>query len=136
MRTSGGGGRLHEPLAWLGHTVHGEGRCMYEKSGDKYFVFDSHAHFWDASRENWVKGQEQYAKGWIECFHAYHALGPPEAHWTLERFQKYSADDFERDVFVEGHIDKVLLQSTYLKQWYAHGFNDLERNATLRERFG
>ncbi|MEN3271320.1 MAG: hypothetical protein V7636_81, partial [Actinomycetota bacterium] len=22
---------------------------MYEKDGEKYFVFDSHLHFWDAS---------------------------------------------------------------------------------------
>ena len=49
---------------------------MYEKDGEKYFVFDSHLHFWDASPENWVKGQEEYAKGWIECFHAYHGPRP------------------------------------------------------------
>ena len=48
---------------------------MYEKDGEKYFVFDSHLHFWDASPENWVKGDEEYAKGWIECFHAYMGLG-------------------------------------------------------------
>ena len=34
---------------------------MYEKNGDKYFVVDAHQHFWDASPDNWVKGQEQYA---------------------------------------------------------------------------
>ena len=61
---------------------------MYEKDGEKYFVFDSHCHFWDASPENWVKGQEEYAKGWIECFHAYQGLGPPETHWTIEKFHK------------------------------------------------
>ena len=49
---------------------------MYEKDGEQYFVFDSHLHFWDASPANWVKGQEQYAKGWIECFHAYMGLAP------------------------------------------------------------
>ena len=108
---------------------------MYEKDGEKYFVFDSHTHFWDASPANWKPGAEEYAQGWIECFHAYMGLGPPETHWTLERFQKYSADDFERDVFRDGHVDKVLLQSTYLREWYTNGFNDLERNATLLERF-
>jgi uncharacterized protein len=108
---------------------------MYEKGGEKYFVFDAHAHFWDASPENWVKGQEEYAKGWIECFHAYHTLGPPETHWPLEHFQKYSAEDFERNVFVEAGTDKVVLQSTYLRQWYTHGFNDLAKNSTLRDRF-
>ena len=49
---------------------------MYEKDGEKYFIFDSHLHFWDASPANWVKGHEEYAKGWIECFHAYQGLGP------------------------------------------------------------
>ena len=80
---------------------------MYEKDGEKYFIFDSHLHFWDASPENWVKGHEEYAKGWIECFHAYQGLGPAETHWTLEHFQKYSADDFEKDVFEDGGVDKA-----------------------------
>ena len=74
---------------------------MYEKDGEKYFVLDTHTHFWDASPGNWVKGAEEYAKGWIECFHAYMGLGPPETHWTLEHFQKYSADDFGNDDFEE-----------------------------------
>ena len=55
---------------------------MYEKDGEKYFVVDSHMHFWDASPANWVAGAEQYAKGWIECFHAYQGLGPTETHWS------------------------------------------------------
>jgi predicted TIM-barrel fold metal-dependent hydrolase len=108
---------------------------MYEKDGEKYFVFDGHLHFWDASPANWVQGAEEYAKGWIECFHAYHGLGPPDTQWTLEHFQKYSADDFEKDVFVEGHVDKAVFQPTYLKEWYADGFNSIEQNAALLERF-
>ena len=108
---------------------------MYEKDGEKYFVLDEHLHFWDAGPDNWVPGQEQYAKGWIECFHAYQGLGPPETHWTLEHFQKYSADDFEKDVFQDGHVDMGILQSTYLKEWYTKGFNDIEQNAGLLERF-
>jgi predicted TIM-barrel fold metal-dependent hydrolase len=108
---------------------------MYEKDGEKYFVFDSHLHFWDASPDNWVRGQEKYAKGWIECFHAYQSLGPPETHWTIEHFQKYSADDFERDVFQAGHVDQGIFQSTYLKDWYTNGFNDIEQNAELLDRF-
>jgi predicted TIM-barrel fold metal-dependent hydrolase len=108
---------------------------MYEKAGEKYFVFDSHLHFWDASPANWVKGHEQYAKGWIECFHAYQGLGPPETHWTLEHFQKYSVEDFEKDVFTEGHVDMAVFQSTYLREWYTNGFNDIEQNAALLERF-
>jgi predicted TIM-barrel fold metal-dependent hydrolase len=108
---------------------------MYEKDGEKYFVFDSHLHFWDASPDNWVKGHEEYAKGWIECFHAYQGLGPPETHWPIEKFQKYTVEDFDRDVFREGHVDKAVFQSTYLKEWYANGFNDIEQNAALLDRF-
>ena len=59
------------------------GGHVYEKDGEKYFVVDSHMHYWDASPDNWVPGQEQYAKGWIECFHAYKGLGPPETHWPI-----------------------------------------------------
>ncbi|MBV9197501.1 MAG: amidohydrolase family protein, partial [Solirubrobacterales bacterium] len=108
---------------------------MYERKGEKYFVVDGHIHFWDASPENWVKGQEQYAKGWIECFHAYMGLGPPETHWPLEKFMKYSEEDFVKDVFEEGHVDVGIFQSTYLKSWYRDGFNTTERNAAMVEKY-
>jgi predicted TIM-barrel fold metal-dependent hydrolase len=109
---------------------------MYEVDGEKYFIVDGHCHFWDASRENWVKGQEQFAKGWIDCFYAYHKLGPPETHWDYEKYLKVSAEDFERDVFVEGHVDHAIFQSTYLKSWYANGFNTAAKNYELFERLG
>ena len=41
-------------------------------------------HYWNAAPGNWLQGAEHYAKGWIECFHAYQGLGPPETHWTIE----------------------------------------------------
>jgi uncharacterized protein len=107
---------------------------MYEKAGEKYFVIDTHAHFWDASPANWVKGAEEYAKGWIECFHAYQGLGPPETHWPIEKFQKYTAEDFERDVYEEGHVDVAIFQPTYLKEWYANGFNTSEQDAVMAAR--
>jgi uncharacterized protein len=108
---------------------------MYEKDGNRYFVFDSHLHFWDASPANWVKGQEEYAKGWIECFHAYQGLGPEPTHWPIQKFQKYTVDDFERDVFAQGGVDVGVFQSTYLKEWYSDGFNDAEHNGVLLDRF-
>ena len=108
---------------------------MYEKDGERYFVVDSHLHFWDASPENWVPGQERYAKGWIECFHAYQTLAPPETHWPLEKFQKYTEEDFQHDVFDEGYVDVGIFQSTYLKEWYVNGFNAIDQNASLLERF-
>ena len=108
---------------------------MYEKDGEKYFIVDSHSDFWDASRENWKPGAEQYAKGWIECFYGYHQLGPPETHWDFEKYLKVTPEDFERDMFIEGHVDYAIFQSTYLKEWYKEGFNTLERNGALAEKY-
>jgi predicted TIM-barrel fold metal-dependent hydrolase len=108
---------------------------MYESNGEKYFVFDGHVHFWDASPGNWVKGQEEYAKGWIECFHAYQSLGPPETHWPIEKFQKYSEEDFVKDVFEEGCVDVALFNPTDLRQWYVEGFNTTERDAGMVEKY-
>ena len=107
---------------------------MYEHNGEKYFVLDTHTHFWDASPENWVKGQEQYADGWINCFHAYQGLGPPETHWPIEKFQKYSEEDFVTDMFEEGYVDVAVFQPTYLKEWYTNGFNTAETNAKLARK--
>ncbi|MGD9530874.1 amidohydrolase family protein [Pseudonocardia sp.] len=107
---------------------------MYEKDGEKYFVVDAHMHFWDASRENWREGREQYAKGWIDCFYGYHQLGPPETYWDYERYLKVSEEDLVRDVFEEGHVDVGIFQSTYLKYWYTEGFNTLERNGGLARK--
>ncbi|MBO0787155.1 MAG: amidohydrolase [Actinobacteria bacterium] len=107
---------------------------MYEKDGEKYFVVDSHMHYWNAAPDNWVPGQERYAKGWIECFHAYQGLGPPETHWPIEKFQRYSEDDLMRDLFDEGHVDVAIFQPTYLKEWYREGFNTTERNALMGEK--
>jgi uncharacterized protein len=111
---------------------------MYEKDGEKYFIVDSHSHFWDASRENWKPGREEFAKGWIDCFYGYHQLGPPETHWDYEHYLKVSAEDFERDMFIEGHVDHVVFQSTYLYDWYTEGFNTADRNGgvkTLLEKY-
>jgi uncharacterized protein len=108
---------------------------MYEKDGEKYFVVDSHMHFWDASPQNWVAGRENLAKGWIDCFYGYHQLGPPETHWDWEKYCKYSPDDLMRDLFEVGHVDKAIFQSTYLKYWYKTGFNTAERNAQLAEKY-
>ena len=63
---------------------------MYEKDGEKYFVVDTHMHYWNAAPDNWVEGAEQYAKGWIECFHGVHGPRAPEdTRWPLEKYQKY-----------------------------------------------
>jgi predicted TIM-barrel fold metal-dependent hydrolase len=107
---------------------------MYEKDGEKYFIVDSHMHFWDASRENWVEGRENLAKGWIDCFYGYHQLAPPETHWDWEHYLKVSEDDLMKDVFEDGYVDKAIFQSTYLKYWYRDGFNTVEQNGALLEK--
>jgi predicted TIM-barrel fold metal-dependent hydrolase len=108
---------------------------MYERNGEKYFVVDGHIHFWDASPANWVKGQEQYAEGWINCFHAYMGLAPAETHWPIEKFQKYSEEDFVKDVFEDGGTDVGIFQSTYLKSWYTDGFNTAQENGKIAEKY-
>ncbi len=107
---------------------------MYEKDGEKYFVVDGHMHFWDASPANWVPGAEKYAKGWIECFHAYQGLAPAATHWSLEHFQKYSEADLMKDVFEDGYVDVAIFQPTYLREWYRNGFNTTEQDAVLFEK--
>ncbi|MEV6901784.1 amidohydrolase family protein [Amycolatopsis sp. NPDC051372] len=108
---------------------------MYEKDGEKYFVVDGHTHFWDASPANWVSGQEEYAKGWIECFHAYQSLGPAETHWPIEKFQKYDEETMMYDLFDAGHVDVAIFQPTSLRQWYREGFNTTEANGALAEKY-
>ena len=53
-----------------------QGGALYESNGEKYFVVDGHMHYWNAAPDNWVPGAENYAEGWIKCFHAYQSLGP------------------------------------------------------------
>ncbi|MCU1504617.1 MAG: metal-sulfur cluster biosynthetic enzyme [Ilumatobacteraceae bacterium] len=88
---------------------------MYEKDGEKFFVVDGHIHFWDASPENWLPGAEQYAKCFIECFHAFQGLAQAATHWSLEHFQKYSEADLLKDVFEDGYVDVGIFQPTYLR---------------------
>ena len=108
---------------------------MYEKDGEKYFVVDGHVHYWDASPENWVEGQEQFAKGWIECFYGYHQLGPEEYYWPMEKYQKYSEETMMKDLFEDGYVDKAIFLPTYLKAWYKEGFNTIEQDAILAEKY-
>jgi uncharacterized protein len=108
---------------------------MYEKDGEKYFIVDSHSHYWDASRENWKPGREEFAKGWIDCFYGYHQLAPKETHWDYEHYLKVSEEDLVKDLFTDGYVDVAIFQSTYLYDWYTEGFNTLERNGALAAKY-
>ena len=60
-----------------------------------------------------------HGKQFIECFYAYHTgLSPKDQLWEKSKFEKYSADDLYRDLFIDGPDDVAIVQSTYLKDFY------------------
>ena len=108
---------------------------MYEKDGEKYYIVDSHMHYWNAAPDNWVSGAEQYAGEGTHGCGTTEGEWPAETHRENEKFQKYYEDDLMNDVFEDGDVDKAIFQPTYLKEWYSEGFNTTERNATLAEKY-
>ena len=62
-------------------------------------------------------------------------LSPKEQLWDKAKFEKYSADDLFRDLFVDGPDDVAILNSTYLRDFYKNGFNTIERNAEVAKRY-
>ena len=101
--------------------------------GKEIFVVDGHTHFWDGSPEN---QRNIHGKQFIECFYGYHmALSPPEQRWEKSKFEKYSADDLYRDLFIDGPDDVAIVQSTYLKDFYKEGFNTIERNFEVAQNY-
>ena len=106
---------------------------MYEKDGEKYFIVDAHTHLWDASRDNWLN---KYAEGWIKCFYDYHRnLSPEEYVWDFDKYCKYSEDDLMHDLFEIGYVDVAILLPTYLLDFYKKGFNTIEQDAVLKEKY-
>jgi predicted TIM-barrel fold metal-dependent hydrolase len=100
--------------------------------GTEYYVVDGHVHFWDASPAN---QRNQYGKGFIDCFYAYHKnLSPPEWVWPEDKFQKYDEDTMMRDLFEEGYVDKAIFLPTYLRDFYHNGFNTTEQDAVLKAK--
>ena len=107
---------------------------MYRHNGESIFVVDGHVHFWDASPANYLN--EKYADGWIRCFYDYHRnLSPADYVWPLEKYQKYSEADIMRDLFEVGYVDKAIFLPTYLKDWYRTGFNTVQQDAVLAEKY-
>jgi predicted TIM-barrel fold metal-dependent hydrolase len=108
----------------------------YRHDGEDIFVVDSHVHFWDASEANWRPDARVYAEGWINCFYDYHRnLSPPEWVWPLPKYQKYSEQDLMKDLFDEGYVDVAIFLPTYLKDWYTQGFNTIDQDAVLAEKY-
>jgi uncharacterized protein len=106
---------------------------MYEKDGEKYFVVDSHTHFWDASPENW---RNEYGEGWIKCFYDYHRnLSPEEYVWPFDKYCKYTEEDLMKDLFQDGYVDIAIFLPTYLTDFFKNGFNTTEQDAVIKEKY-
>ncbi len=103
---------------------------MYKmKDGEEIFIVDGHTHFWDGSPAN---QKNVHGAQFIDCFYGYHnALSPKEELWPKDKFDKYSAEQMYKDLFVDGPDDMAILQPTYLIDFYKNGFNTTERNSAL-----
>ncbi|MCA8881112.1 MAG: amidohydrolase [Rhodobacteraceae bacterium] len=106
---------------------------MYKTpDGKEIFVIDAHTHFWDGSPGN---QSNIHGKQFIDCFYAYHtALSPSEELWEKPKFEKYSADDLYRDLFVDGPDDMAIIQTTVLRDFYKTGFGCIQRATDLAAR--
>jgi predicted TIM-barrel fold metal-dependent hydrolase len=104
---------------------------VYEKDGEKYYIVDSHIHFWNGRPEN---NKNRYGAGFTNCFYDYHRnLSPEEYVWTAEKFGAYSEEDLIHDLFEIGYVDKAIFQPTYLTDFYVDGFNTTERDGAVME---
>jgi uncharacterized protein len=104
---------------------------MYSNGTDEFFIVDDHVHAWDARPTNWVN---EYGKGFIECMNnAQLSLTPAHALRSLAQVQHQSDEQIVSDLFVDGHVDVAIFQSTILKEFYVEGFNTLERYGRLRD---
>ena len=101
------------------------------KSGEKIFVVDGHVHLWDGSDEN-IKNR--YGEEFIKCFYDYHKLSPKEYVWPYKKYQKYTDEDFEQDIFENGYADFAIFNPQYLGDFYHNGFSSLERNEAFRKK--
>lgn len=122
------------PVGWclLRHLAWGVYRMYKTTTGEEIFIIDGHVHHWDGSPEN----RNRYGEGWMECFYDYHrSLSPQEYLWDRATFDKYGPDRMVRDLFHDGYVDMAIFQSTYLKEFFPNGFNTIEQNAVLKDRY-
>jgi uncharacterized protein len=106
---------------------------MYKENGHDIFVIDGHMHFWDASPENW---RNVYGEEWIRCFYNFHkSLSPKEYVWPFEKYCKFGEEALINDLFIEGHVDVSILNSTYLYEFYREGFNTHQQNNVVKSKY-
>jgi len=106
---------------------------MYTQDGEDIFVIDGHVHLWDATQEN-IKheGGEQF----IQCFYDYHTgFTPEERQWDLEEYRKYGTERMARDLFEGASVDMGIFQPSYLVDFYEEGFNTIDQNAEMAEKY-
>src|SRR5258705_8414836 len=101
------------------------------KSGEKIFVVDAHTHLWDGSPAN---QKNIHGKQFIDCFYDYHHLGPDSYIWPKEKFERYTEEDFVKDVFEQGYADVAIFNPQYLGDFYHSGFSNLQRNEAFRQQ--
>ena len=106
---------------------------MYTKDGHDIFVIDGHTHLWDASPQNW---RNRYGEGWIKCFYSFHSALSPEVNtWPFDKFCQYGQEAMVEDLFGTGYVDIAILNSTYLYEFYHHGFNSHIQNHVIKARY-
>ena len=106
---------------------------MYKENGQEIFVIDGHMHFWDASPEN---HRNNYGEAWIKCFYDYHsALSPAEYVWPFEKYCNYGEEVLIQDLFLDGYVDIGILNSTNLFEFYKAGFNTLQQNNEIKQKY-
>jgi hypothetical protein len=106
---------------------------MYRHEGEDVFVIDSHVHLWDARESNIVhEGGEQF----IQCFYDYHTgFTPEDRQWDMDEYRYYGPDRMVRDLFGDGAVDMAIFQPTHLEEFYDEGFNTVDQNAELAEKY-
>lgn len=106
---------------------------MYTHNGEDIFVIDGHIHLWDASPENW---RNHYGEAWSKCFYDFHSsLSPTEAVWPFEKFSYYGKEVLVDDLFFKGYVDMGIFNSTYLTEFFKHGFNTHVQNNVIKEKY-
>ena len=103
--------------------------CRTGRSNRRRGRLDAHVHFWDAPPGSIKNVHRQQ---FIDCFYAFHRLGPAEYRWEKKRFDYPGPEAMYDDLFVQGFTDLAICQPTYLQEFYRSGFNTTERNHEMR----
>ena len=98
---------------------------MYEKDGEKYFIFDSHLHFWDASPGELGQGRRGVRQGLDRVLPRLPGPRPGGDALVAGAVPEVLGRGLrEGRLHRRRHVDMAVFQSTYLKEWYTNGFND------------